>query len=81
MDYLGCTDECKNEKKACSKESCRHWISYEDDHNCSIIAAERGPLTLDEVSKRMGLSLIRIKQIQDSALEKIKKRILPILHE
>jgi len=82
MDYLGCTNECRKDKKPCNKDSCRHWMSYEEDLNCSLIAVEdHGPMTLEEISKRMDITLVRVKQIQDEALSKIKKRILPILHE
>jgi DNA-directed RNA polymerase sigma subunit (sigma70/sigma32) len=57
-------------------------MDYKDDLNCSLIAAEdHGPMTLDEVSKRIGLTLVRVKQIEEKAMDKLKKRILPILHE
>lgn len=82
MDYLGCTEECRKDKAPCKREACRHWMQYEEDLNCSIIAAEdHGPMTLEEVSKRIGLTLVRIKQIEEKAMTKVKKRILPILHE
>lgn len=82
MDYLGCTDQCRKDKCPCSRESCRHWMDYGEDLNCSVIAAEdHGPMTLEEVSKRIGLTLVRVKQIEDAAMNKMKKRILPILHE
>ena len=82
MDYLGCTRECREEKAPCRRDTCRHWINYGEDYNCSVIAAEdHGPMTLEEVSKRVGLTLVRVKQIEDAALIKMKKRILPILHE
>lgn len=82
MDYLGCTDQCRKDKKPCSKEACRHWMNYTDDLNCSLIAAEdHGPMTLEDISKRLDLTLVRVKQIQDEAMIKMKKRILPILHE
>ena len=35
---------------------------------------EHGTLTLAETAKRMGLSLSRVKQIEQQALEKLKKR-------
>lgn len=42
-------------------------------------------MTLDDVSKRLGLSLVRIKQIEEAALNKVKKRnnqlIKELLHE
>jgi|TARA_R110000823_G_scaffold275178_1_gene393990 DNA-directed RNA polymerase sigma subunit (sigma70/sigma32) len=36
---------------------------------------ENGPLSLREIAKREGLSFARIKQIQDKALVKLKKRL------
>ena len=82
MDFTGCTDECRRDKAPCKREACRHWMDYSSDLNCSLIAAEdHGPMTLEEVSKRIGLTLVRVKQIEDKAMDKLKKRILPILHE
>ena len=82
MEYLGCMEECRKDKNPCKRENCRYWMSFSDDLNCSLIAAEdHGPMTLEDISKRMGLTLVRVKQIQDEALTKMKKRILPILHE
>ena len=49
---------------------------YEDELNCSMISIyENGPLSLREIAKREGLSFARIKQIQDKALIKLKKRL------
>ncbi len=60
--------------KACQKRDCRLWIDYPEDRNCTNVAVyEHGPLTLAEVAKREGLSLSRIKQIEDKALKKLKK--------
>jgi DNA-directed RNA polymerase sigma subunit (sigma70/sigma32) len=68
--------ECvKEQNKTCNclEKSCRHWIDYSEDQNCSLIAVDKnGPLTLREVSERLGVSYVRIKQIQDKALEKLK---------
>jgi DNA-directed RNA polymerase specialized sigma subunit len=48
-------------------------MKYEDDLNCAVIAAEKhGELTLREVSERIGLSFVRVKQIEDTAKQKIK---------
>jgi hypothetical protein len=59
---------------ACQKTNCRLWIDFPEDKNCTNVAVyEHGSLTLAEVAKREGLSLSRIKQIEDSALKKLKK--------
>ena len=58
----------------CQKSNCRLWIDYPEDRNCTNVAVyEHGQLTLAEVAKREGLSLSRIKQIEDKALQKLKK--------
>jgi DNA-directed RNA polymerase specialized sigma subunit len=33
-------------------------------------------MTLKEVSKRIGVSYVRVKQIQDAAIKKINKKML-----
>ena len=53
-------------------------INYPEDLNCTLIAINKnhtGELTLREVADRMGVSFVRIKQIQDQALQKLEKRI------
>jgi len=60
--------------KICHKEDCRLWQNYPEDRNCTNVTVyEHGPLTLAETAKRVGLSLSRIKQIEQKALEKLKK--------
>lgn len=83
---MKCLDECRDSQLSCLNEKCRHWINYDEDYNCSIYSAEvHGPMTLDDVSKRLGMSLVRVKQIEDAALIKLKKRnnelIKELLHE
>ena len=51
-------------------------LDYEDEFNCSLISIyENGAMSLREIAKREGLSFARIKQIQDKALIKLKKRL------
>jgi len=79
---MECTKKCRKDGTACQASECRHWIEYEGDLNCSIIAAEtNGPMTLEQISERLGMTLVRVKQIQDNALVKLKKRISSVLHE
>ena len=70
-----CTELCKELEVSCPCEKCRYWINYEDDLNCSIISARKGPLTLREAGDRIGVTWVRIKQIQDAALEKLGKKM------
>ena len=76
-----CASKCYSKNKKCNKKSCRYWINYKEDMNCTFITIEKhGSLTLKEIAARENLSLVRIKQIQDRALIKIKK-LRPIMKD
>jgi len=69
-----CLEECLLKDKICSQKDCRSWIKYKDDFNCSLLSIKKhGNLTLEEVAHRLDLSIVRIKQIQDKALQKLQK--------
>ncbi len=71
-----CFDRCIDNDVSCPVTDCRYWIDYEEDLNCTIICAdENGPLSLREISDRMGVSFVRIKQIQDLTVDKFTKRL------
>ena len=56
----------------CEECGCRLWMEYEEDLNCVLIAADKnGPLNLREIAERLGISFVRVKQIQDSAIAKL----------
>ncbi len=68
--------ECINNDSPCKQKECRQWLDYEEDLNCTLITVEKhGMLTLREVADRMQVSFVRIKQIQDRAIEKLAKAI------
>jgi|TARA_B100000927_G_scaffold261096_1_gene231075 DNA-directed RNA polymerase specialized sigma subunit len=59
-----------------NNENDRSWIDYPEDDNCIYVAIEKhGAMTLEEVSKRLGISLVRVSQIEKKALAKLAKRI------
>jgi len=70
-----CAKKCLSSNSKCNKEDCRMWIDYKKDLNCALVTVHnnKGPMSLEEVSKRFNLSFVRIKQIQDKALQKLKK--------
>jgi|TARA_R100001163_G_C4987396_1_gene141268 DNA-directed RNA polymerase sigma subunit (sigma70/sigma32) len=78
-----CTKLCIKNNVSCPKENsdCRHWIDYEDDHNCVLRAIdkciynENRALTLQEVGERLKLSFVRIKQIETKALQKMHEAL------
>ena len=72
----GCSKECMRDKKSCAKSSCRMWIDYDKDQNCSLVSIyHNGKMTLEEVAKRMQISLVRVSQIEKEAMRKLFKRI------
>ena len=71
--FKTCTEACIKLDVSCPNTDCRNWMKYENDLNCAVIAADKhGELTLREISDRIGLSFVRVKQLEDSAREKIK---------
>ena len=69
-----CLETCKRLNVECPVEECRYWISYGKDLNCTLESVNiNGPMTLREIGDRLGLSYVRIKQLEDKILHKIKK--------
>ena len=51
-------------------------IDYDDDLNCTIVAIKNNggdPMTLRQVSDRIGVSFVRVKQIEDDIKKKLVK--------
>jgi len=70
----GCPDA--NSGQCCQNKNCRYWIDYPEDLNCVFVAVEKhGPMTLAETAKRLGLSLVRISQIEKNTLNRLSKKI------
>lgn len=70
---MNCDERCEKTNVPCEQSDCRHFIEYEDDLNCVLVCIRKhGPLTLEEASKRLGVSYVRVKQIEEKALSKIK---------
>ncbi len=72
-----CMSKCVELSVSCPNESCRQWIKYEEDFNCTLVTVKKhGRITLREVAKRMGVSFVRIKQIEQKALGRLKKQVM-----
>lgn len=71
-----CTDCCRALNEPCPFSECRYHINYESDLNCTLIAVDKhGPMTLRQVGDRLGISFIRVKQIEEKTKDKVGKRI------
>jgi len=71
---LTCFALHEKERTACQKKECRHWHMFEnkDCSNCVILAARKGPFTLQEVGDIFGLTRMRICQIEKGAKQTLK---------
>jgi len=53
----------------------RFYIDSEEDNKCAICRVNRkGKMTQDEVGKLLGLTKMRISQIEKQAIAKLRKR-------
>jgi len=76
---IECCNYCVVKNFKCPDKKCKHWIDYKEDLNCSLIAIEKnGEMTLREVADRLGISFVRVKQIQDRALRKLQLKEIEI---
>jgi hypothetical protein len=72
----GCSQACMDNNVSCDFKDCEFWINYGEDNNCDLISIQKhGQMTLREVGERLGVSYVRIKQIEDVAIKKIKKSV------
>ena len=71
---MKCYTECRIMNKACKVKTCRLWIDYPEDLNCTEIAVQKeGQMVLRKVGERLNLTPSRIKQIENVALAKVTK--------
>jgi len=68
-----CYDAVRQKKEPCKNNGCRHFLNSEKNYNCALLAAEQGPLTLQEIGDIFGVSRMRICQIEKAILKKLKK--------
>jgi DNA-directed RNA polymerase sigma subunit (sigma70/sigma32) len=72
-----CLEACRRLDVSCPNKDCRHWIDYAEEKNCIFESVSRnGNMTLREIADRLGISFVRVKQIQDKTLKKISHLFL-----
>ena len=70
---MRCLEACKKLNTTCPVKDCRYWIEYKDDLNCTFESINKNDaMTLREVAERIGVSYVRIKQIEDKVIDKIR---------
>lgn len=71
-----CTQKCIELKTECPNIDCRYHVEHQESLNCTFIAIDKnGEMDLRTVGDIMGVSFVRIKQIQDKAIHKINKAL------
>ena len=71
-----CAKLCQKLDVSCPNTDCRMYLDYEDDLNCTLIAVDNhGAMTLRELAPRLGVSFVRVKQIEDVIMKKLRKRM------
>lgn len=71
---LSCVEKTKNNSVPCKDTECRHNLNSEKYFGCSLIAAEEGPLTLQEIGDFYGISRMRVCQIEKTILKRLKSQ-------
>ena len=67
---MKCLEICRKNSKPCQNKECRLWVDYGPDLNCvSETVSNHGALTLREVAKRLNVSFVRVKQIEDKEIK------------
>lgn len=67
-----CVEKCIALNVSCPNQECRMWVDSEKNLNCCNVAVHNnGEMDLRQVGEILGISFVRVKQIQDKALQKI----------
>lgn len=56
----------------CEKKACKYWINNQKGLNCTIITAKNGAIPLHEIGHIMGMTRMRVCQLENKILSKIK---------
>jgi DNA-directed RNA polymerase specialized sigma subunit len=71
-----CAIKCMDNATPCENKECRQWINFSKEQNCTLISIYiNGPMTLRQISERMGISFARVKQIELRALKKLNNYV------
>lgn len=78
LEDTTCFKEHKDANQDCENTGCRYWIDCDSANNCTMIAADKGPMTLQEIGDIFGVTRMRICQIEKSVLKKLCARTIDL---
>ena len=68
-----CAQDNMENDNPCQNKDCRLWLAYKKDLNCTMVSVKKnGKLTLSEAGERLGISYVRVSQIEKQAVNKLK---------
>ncbi len=73
---MKCFEKCESRRLECKISECRHWMESPEFNNCTILAANKGPMTLQSIGDIFGITRMRVCQIEKKILSKIKPGII-----
>ena len=71
-----CWQANQEQNTPCENRECRLWLKCKEKQNCTIIAAQDGPFTLQQIGNLHELTRMRICQVEKEALRKIRELVL-----
>ncbi len=67
-----CYERCGRTGNACSSRACRYWISHTGSMNCTLIATASGPMTLQQIGEIIGVTRMRVCQLEKRILDDVR---------
>jgi len=68
---MKCFEMHESQKIDCQNKSCRQWLKCGSFQNCTLIASRQGPMSLQEIGDIMGVTRMRICQMEKRIVQKI----------
>ena len=68
---MKCYEMHHSKKIGCQNKSCRQWIKCDNFQNCTLVASKSGPMSLQEIGDIMGVTRMRICQMEKRIIQKI----------
>jgi len=73
-DLYRCKKTGRIIEEVCHETTCDWYLKSEVHFNCTWVACNYGPFTLEEVGEMMGVTRERIRQIEAKALKKLQHK-------